>query len=81
MPGDWSECSKTCGSGVLIRNLRCKQLVDENGAQADKMLPIKSCPQWSRPQVIKPCKNAPCPKPSKWKTENWEKVRSGTNGN
>lgn len=75
VPGEWLKCSKTCGEGIQIRNLRCKQLIDENGAQKDKMLPIKSCPHWSRPQGTRPCKNAPCPVPSKWTSEEWEQVR------
>lgn len=50
--GEWSPCSKTCGSGWSRRNVEC---MDDEGflsSQCDKDL---------KPMDIRPCADLPCP--------------------
>ncbi|XP_023672036.2 A disintegrin and metalloproteinase with thrombospondin motifs 8-like [Paramormyrops kingsleyae] len=50
--GEWSECSKTCGSGWSRRDVECR---DERG------LPTFVCDEGLRPTDIRPCGDLPCP--------------------
>lgn len=50
--GEWSECSKTCGSGWSRRDVECR---DERG------LPTILCDEGLRPTDIRPCSDLPCP--------------------
>lgn len=72
-PGGWGKCSKTCGAGLQIRNLRCKQLVDNNGQRQQQMLPISYCRQWQRPVPSRSCNLQPCPLPANWTVGEWGK--------
>ncbi|XP_073687371.1 A disintegrin and metalloproteinase with thrombospondin motifs 20 [Garra rufa] len=49
--GPWSECSQTCGAGVMHRTLEC--LNDEN-------IPSQTCPPSSRPETRATCRQTDC---------------------
>ncbi|XP_074833235.1 A disintegrin and metalloproteinase with thrombospondin motifs 8 isoform X2 [Carettochelys insculpta] len=50
--GDWSACSKTCGSGWQRRTVECRDVEGQASATCDKAL---------KPEDIKPCSDLPCP--------------------
>uniref|UniRef100_A0A8C5PJA5 ADAM metallopeptidase with thrombospondin type 1 motif 8 n=1 Tax=Leptobrachium leishanense TaxID=445787 RepID=A0A8C5PJA5_9ANUR len=50
--GDWSPCSKTCGSGWQRRNVECQNV--EGGAS-------DQCSPELRPEDIRHCADLPCP--------------------
>lgn len=50
--GEWSECSKSCGSGWSRRNVECKDSAGFFSSQCDEGL---------RPVDIKACGDLPCP--------------------
>ncbi|XP_053308582.1 A disintegrin and metalloproteinase with thrombospondin motifs 8 [Spea bombifrons] len=57
--GDWSQCSKTCGSGWQRRTVECQNV--EGGAS-------DQCSQELRPEDIQPCSKLPCPI---WRVGSW----------
>ncbi|XP_034024964.1 A disintegrin and metalloproteinase with thrombospondin motifs 8-like isoform X2 [Thalassophryne amazonica] len=50
--GEWSDCSKTCGSGWSRRNVECRDSAGFFSSQCDKDL---------KPTDIRPCADLPCP--------------------
>lgn len=50
--GDWSECSRTCGSGWQRRTVECLDVEGQASSTCDKAL---------KPEDIKPCSHLPCP--------------------
>nr|XP_003223216.1 PREDICTED: A disintegrin and metalloproteinase with thrombospondin motifs 8 [Anolis carolinensis] len=50
--GDWSECSKSCGSGWQRRTVECLDVDGQSSLTCDKGL---------KPEDIKPCSDLPCP--------------------
>ncbi|NXY78100.1 ATS8 metalloproteinase, partial [Glareola pratincola] len=50
--GDWSECSKTCGSGWQRRTVDCRDVEGQSSTACDRAL---------KPEDIKPCGDVPCP--------------------
>ncbi|KAK0144136.1 A disintegrin and metalloproteinase with thrombospondin motifs 8 [Merluccius polli] len=50
--GEWSECSKSCGSGWSRRNVDCLDSAGFHSGQCDRDL---------KPMDIRPCGDAPCP--------------------
>lgn len=50
--GDWSECSRTCGSGWQRRTVECLDVEGQASSTCDKTL---------KPEDIKPCGTFPCP--------------------
>ncbi|XP_054853798.1 A disintegrin and metalloproteinase with thrombospondin motifs 8 [Eublepharis macularius] len=57
--GDWSECSKTCGSGWQRRTVECLDVERQASSTCDKAL---------KPEDIKPCSDLPCPI---WQLGSW----------
>ncbi|XP_077105471.1 A disintegrin and metalloproteinase with thrombospondin motifs 8-like isoform X2 [Ranitomeya variabilis] len=57
--GDWSQCSKTCGSGWKRRTVEC---LDVEGGPSDQ------CPQELKPEDIRVCEDLPCPM---WRVGSW----------
>ncbi|XP_068096492.1 A disintegrin and metalloproteinase with thrombospondin motifs 8 [Hyperolius riggenbachi] len=57
--GDWSLCSKSCGSGWKRRSVECR---DVDGRSSDQ------CPQELRPEDIRACGDLPCPM---WRVGGW----------
>ncbi|KAK1785862.1 hypothetical protein P4O66_003122 [Electrophorus voltai] len=57
--GDWSECSRSCGSGWSRRSVDCKDDAGFYSSVCDKGL---------RPADIRPCADLPCPM---WQTGPW----------
>ncbi|KAM8927367.1 A disintegrin and metalloproteinase with thrombospondin motifs 8 [Pelodytes ibericus] len=57
--GDWSSCSKSCGSGWQRRTVDCKNV--EGGAS-------DQCSQELKPEVVRPCGDLPCPI---WRLGSW----------
>lgn len=57
--GDWSACSKSCGSGWKRRTVECRHV---DGGASDQ------CPQELRPEDIRACGDLPCPI---WRTGGW----------
>ncbi|RLV98158.1 hypothetical protein DV515_00011083 [Chloebia gouldiae] len=50
--GDWSECSKTCGSGWQRRTVDCRDVEGQTSSACNRSL---------KPEDIKPCGDTPCP--------------------
>nr|XP_028563923.1 A disintegrin and metalloproteinase with thrombospondin motifs 8 [Podarcis muralis] len=50
--GDWSECSKSCGSGWQRRAVECLDVEGQASSACNKSL---------KPEDIKPCSDFPCP--------------------
>lgn len=50
--GEWSECSKSCGSGWSRRSIECRDSDGFFSSQCDREL---------KPTDIRPCGDAPCP--------------------
>ncbi|XP_072249193.1 A disintegrin and metalloproteinase with thrombospondin motifs 8 [Leuresthes tenuis] len=50
--GEWSECSKSCGSGWSRRSIECRDSEGFLSSQCDKEL---------KPMDIRPCGDLPCP--------------------
>ncbi|XP_048418321.1 A disintegrin and metalloproteinase with thrombospondin motifs 8-like isoform X1 [Stegostoma tigrinum] len=57
--GEWSECSRTCGSGWQRRNVECK---DHDGNVS------LECNWALKPEDIRPCADTPCPL---WQLGSW----------
>ncbi|KAG9482143.1 A disintegrin and metalloproteinase with thrombospondin motifs 8 [Eleutherodactylus coqui] len=57
--GDWSQCSKSCGSGWKRRTVECQNMDGE---------PSDQCPQELKPEDIKACGDLPCPM---WRVGSW----------
>lgn len=50
--GEWSDCSKSCGSGWSRRSVECMDVEGFHSSQCDKDL---------KPTDIRPCGDLPCP--------------------
>ncbi|XP_060107206.1 A disintegrin and metalloproteinase with thrombospondin motifs 8 [Heteronotia binoei] len=57
--GDWSECSKSCGSGWQRRTVECLDVEGQASSTCDEAL---------KPEGIKPCSDLPCPI---WQLGSW----------
>ncbi|KAJ8304757.1 hypothetical protein KUTeg_018340 [Tegillarca granosa] len=69
--GDFGECSKSCGNGVMTRNVKCIQEFSV-GPENILRLPDFMCEQ-PVPQRERNCNRIECP--SKWSFEEWTPVR------
>ena len=65
MVGEWSGCSKTCGGGILIRNVSCKN--DHIG----------SCDRENKPVDRQECGKVPCPH---WSVGQWSECSKSCDG-
>ncbi|XP_046864865.1 A disintegrin and metalloproteinase with thrombospondin motifs 9-like isoform X2 [Xenia sp. Carnegie-2017] len=63
--GDWSDCSKSCGGGLKVRNISCEN--KEFGG----------CLVSDKPQTTSDCNNKPCPE---WSAGQWSKCSKSCNG-
>lgn len=50
--GDWSQCTKSCGSGWQRRTVECLEMEEKTSTTCDQAL---------KPEDIKPCSDLPCP--------------------
>lgn len=57
--GDWSECSKSCGSGWQRRTVECRDMEGKTSTDCDRVL---------KPEDIKLCSELPCPI---WQMGSW----------
>ncbi|KAM4602429.1 A disintegrin and metalloproteinase with thrombospondin motifs 18 [Polymixia lowei] len=62
VPVPWGECSRSCGSGVQRRELRCGER-DSQGGYVE--FPIRRCRNLAKPSVDlqQACSRGPCPAP------------------
>ncbi|XP_072094645.1 A disintegrin and metalloproteinase with thrombospondin motifs 8-like [Mobula birostris] len=58
-PGEWSECSRSCGSGWQRRNVECR----DNDGNVSLV-----CNKALGPEGIRPCADVPCPL---WQLGSW----------
>ncbi|KAM3625298.1 uncharacterized protein V6R79_009807 [Siganus canaliculatus] len=59
IPGPWSPCSATCGSGRQTREVKCRVLLSFTKTEVD--LPEEECGE-NRPKIEKSCNQGPCVK-------------------
>lgn len=64
--GIWSRCSKTCGSGIIIRDVYCAY---KHPHTTYKKVPDSQCDR-KRPKDVASCERAPCPT---WEVGPWSK--------
>ncbi|KAJ1175047.1 hypothetical protein NDU88_000338 [Pleurodeles waltl] len=57
--GDWSQCSKSCGSGWQRRTVECLDMEEKTSTDCNEAL---------KPEDIKPCSDLPCPV---WQMGSW----------
>lgn len=62
IPGDWSECSVTCGRGTRKRHIVCQSSIKK------KILPDSSCDISLQPPVLEICEIQPC---NQWIIGEW----------
>lgn len=67
-PGEWSECSLTCGEGQMTRQVECKQKYSKTFF---KRVSASACLNQTRLITVKKCQNKPC---SQWEIKEWSKV-------
>ncbi|XP_062817654.1 A disintegrin and metalloproteinase with thrombospondin motifs 18 isoform X3 [Anolis carolinensis] len=68
-PGPWSQCSKTCGRGVIKRDVFCKSA----GPSILKILPENMCNSRTKPETQQMCVLGRCPKNDRlqWVISSW----------
>ncbi|CAE1284085.1 ADAMTS18 [Acanthosepion pharaonis] len=66
--GMWTECTRTCGEGVIRRKVDCRVV----NVRRTKRLPVDHCEHLEKPNSTMPC-NAlqPCPSIYEWKITSW----------
>ena len=71
--GEWSTCSKDCGSGEQVRLVYCEQIEKVQGRPKTKMVSDNRCAKFigSKPPVRQVCNKTPCPD---WTVSEWSKV-------
>ncbi|XP_066937225.1 ADAMTS-like protein 4 [Macrobrachium rosenbergii] len=75
--GEWSQCSATCGTGLMTRTWACVQVVSPTVTRA---VPPSACPSPMRANMVpltQPCTLAPC---TRWEVTTWSScsVECGT---
>uniref|UniRef100_A0A3Q3KHW4 ADAM metallopeptidase with thrombospondin type 1 motif, 10 n=1 Tax=Monopterus albus TaxID=43700 RepID=A0A3Q3KHW4_MONAL len=63
--GDWSECSRSCNSGLQTRQVLCKRRIS---VTEEKVLDDSACTA-PRPSLTEPCHNHSCP--PEWLALDW----------
>ncbi|CAJ0960448.1 unnamed protein product [Ranitomeya imitator] len=66
--GSWSECSRSCNSGVRTRSVICQRRVSSGD---EKSLDDSNCPI-PRPTMLEPCNTKECP--PEWVALDWSEV-------
>lgn len=66
--GEWSECSRSCNSGLRTRQVLCKRRLS---VTEEKVLDDSACSPL-RPSLTEPCNNRSCP--PEWLALDWSEV-------
>lgn len=66
--GEWSDCSRSCNSGLQTREVLCKRRIS---VTEEKVLDDSACTS-PRPSLTEPCSNQSCP--PEWLALDWSEV-------
>ncbi|MGH0168830.1 UNVERIFIED_CONTAM: hypothetical protein FKN15_012499 [Acipenser sinensis] len=72
--GDWSQCSKSCGSGYQQRMISCSEVhsIQDHYSYDSQSVSRANCPKPHPPDIQK-CNLRECPPAASWKVGSWSK--------